>query len=47
VLLAANPLVDLEALDRNDGVMAAGRWFSRAELDRLAPRRATAPTCSR
>jgi hypothetical protein len=46
VLLAANPLADLRALDRNEGVMAAGRWFSPVELDRLAPKRAAAPTCS-
>jgi hypothetical protein len=34
------------ALDQNEGVMAAGRWFSRPELDRRAPRRTTPATCS-
>jgi hypothetical protein len=46
VLLPANPLTDLRALDRNEGVMAAGRWFSRDELDRRAPRRTGPPVCS-
>jgi hypothetical protein len=47
VLLRANPLLDLRALDENDGVMVAGRWFSQADLNRLAPLRPVAPTCPR
>ena len=46
VLLNANPLVDLQALEVNEGVMVAGRWFSRSELDRLAPARPSAPACA-
>ena len=33
VLLSANPLEDLDALARPEGVMAAGRWLDRAALD--------------
>jgi imidazolonepropionase-like amidohydrolase len=33
VLLAANPLEDVRALRRIEGVMLAGRWLPRAELD--------------
>lgn len=47
VLLRANPLTDLHALDANDGVMVAGRWFPPSELARLAPARGTEPTCGR
>lgn len=37
VLLAANPLEDIEAVRRIEGVMLRGRWLDRAELDaRLA-----------
>jgi imidazolonepropionase-like amidohydrolase len=37
VLLAANPLEDLANVDRIDGVMVRGRWYSRTSLDeRLA-----------
>ena len=39
--------VDLHALDANDGLMVAGRWLPRAELDRTAPARATVPACPR
>jgi len=35
VLLGANPLEAISNTRRIDGVMARGRWFSRAELDRL------------
>jgi imidazolonepropionase-like amidohydrolase len=45
VLLTANPLDDVQALERNEGVMAGGRWLPRAELDRRAPVRAAAPAC--
>lgn len=45
ILLAANPLNDLRALDTNDGVMAGGKWFKPTELNRLAPVRSTAPAC--
>jgi imidazolonepropionase-like amidohydrolase len=34
VLLDANPLENLVALRRPAGVMSAGRWHDRAELDR-------------
>ena len=34
VLVAANPLEDVAALARPDGVMVRGRWLDRAELDR-------------
>ena len=47
VLLSANPLDDLRALNRNEGVMAAGRWFTAAELDRRAPKRTTAAGCGK
>jgi imidazolonepropionase-like amidohydrolase len=47
VLLAANPLADVRALRRLDGVMLAGRWLPRAELDAglaaMAARNAAAP----
>ncbi|MCU0975940.1 MAG: amidohydrolase family protein [Steroidobacteraceae bacterium] len=33
VLLAANPLEDIEAVRRIEGVMLRGRWLDRAELD--------------
>jgi hypothetical protein len=33
VLLAANPLADVAAYQNNLGVMARGRWYSRAGLD--------------
>lgn len=35
VLVAADPLEDIENLRRIHGVMRAGRWFDRAELDAL------------
>jgi imidazolonepropionase-like amidohydrolase len=35
VLLAANPLEDISHVRRIEGVMRAGRWFDRAELDDL------------
>jgi cytosine/adenosine deaminase-related metal-dependent hydrolase len=35
LLLAANPLENVSALRRLDGVMLRGRWLSRAELDGL------------
>ena len=38
VLVDRNPLDDLSVLRVPRGVMAAGRWFDRAELDRLVPR---------
>lgn len=49
VLLDANPLTDSGAayLDRIRGVMTAGRWLSREELDRLAPPRRIAPSCAK
>ena len=34
VLLAANPLTDIAAYRRPDGVVLQGRWFDRAALDR-------------
>lgn len=34
VLLEANPLTDITALRRVEGVMAGGRYYSRADLDR-------------
>jgi imidazolonepropionase-like amidohydrolase len=34
VLLEANPLADLAALQQRAGVMVAGRWVSREEIDR-------------
>ena len=33
ILLAANPLVDIAATRRIEGVMVRGRWLDRAELD--------------
>lgn len=37
VLVAADPLADVRALRRREGVMLAGRWYDRAHLDaRLA-----------
>ena len=35
MLLSANPLVDVSRTRERQGVMAHGRWFTRAELDRL------------
>lgn len=35
LLLGANPLEDLSTLERPLGVMAAGHWMDRAELDRM------------
>ena len=35
VLLAANPLEDIGATARIEGVMTGGRWLERAELDRM------------
>jgi len=34
VLVARNPLADVAALTRPEGVMVRGRWLDRAELDR-------------
>jgi imidazolonepropionase-like amidohydrolase len=34
ILAARNPLEDVTALARPDGVMVRGRWLDRAELDR-------------
>lgn len=34
LLLRANPLEDVENVDTIEGVMAAGRWYPRAEIDR-------------
>jgi hypothetical protein len=34
VLVAGNPLDDVAALARPEGVMVRGRWLDRAELDR-------------
>jgi imidazolonepropionase-like amidohydrolase len=45
VLLSANPLDDLRALARIDGVVLNGRWLSRTALDSVAPLRPVAPTC--
>jgi hypothetical protein len=45
VLLSANPLDDLRALARIDGVVLNGRWLSRAALDSIAPLRPAAPSC--
>ena len=36
-LVDRNPLDDLSTLRSPRGVMAAGRWFERAELDRMVP----------
>jgi imidazolonepropionase-like amidohydrolase len=33
LLLGGNPLTDLSSIDRIEGVMVRGRWFSRADLD--------------
>jgi len=38
VLVDRNPLDDLSVLRGPRGVMAAGRWFDRDELNRLVPR---------
>lgn len=46
LLLGANPLDGLGALDAVEGVMADGRWFTRSDLERLAPAPASAPTCA-
>jgi len=35
ILLEQNPLDDLDALRRLEGVMVRGRWFDRAALDRM------------
>jgi hypothetical protein len=35
VLLRANPLVDIRNTTQIAGVVAAGRWFDRAEIDRM------------
>lgn len=45
VLVSANPLDDLRALTRIDGVVLNGRWLSRAELDSIPPLRSAAPSC--
>jgi imidazolonepropionase-like amidohydrolase len=34
LLVAGNPLTDLDVLARPDGVMVRGRWLDRAEIDR-------------
>ena len=35
ILLAANPLEDIDNLARLEGVMVHGRWLGRSELDEL------------
>ena len=39
ILLASNPLADVAAADRPEGVVADGRWFSRQSLDALLEER--------
>lgn len=41
ILLDRNPLEDLSALDRNEGVMANGHWLDRPSLDRAMAQLAT------
>ena len=47
VLLSANPLAARRAVNRTDGVRAAGRWFTAAALARRAPTRTTAAGCGK
>jgi imidazolonepropionase-like amidohydrolase len=35
LLLEGNPLADLARLEQPTGVMARGRWYSRADLDAI------------
>ena len=46
VLLDANPLVDIENTRRIQGVVLAGRYFSRRDLDQMLNRAAAAAAAS-
>ncbi len=46
VLLAANPLTDIQHAEQIAGVMAAGRWLSAADIERRLAAYATAPAAS-